>query len=85
MAGSGAGWNCARLHCTVLGPLSDQAYASQIFGLYTGLVYLTPLAGGMLGDRLLGRRQTVLLGGALMALGISCSRWRLPFCPPCCC
>lgn len=72
LAGHGGVWGWLELRKalqTVLGPLSDQAYASQIFGLYTGLVYLTPLAGGLLGDRLLGRRQTVLLGGALMALG----------------
>jgi POT family proton-dependent oligopeptide transporter len=72
LAGHGGVWGWLELRKalqTVLGQLSDQAYASQIFGLYTGLVYLTPLAGGLLGDRLLGRRQTVLLGGALMALG----------------
>ncbi|WP_206244738.1 peptide MFS transporter [Novosphingobium terrae] len=72
LAGHGGVWGWLGLRRalqSVLGPLSDQAYASQIFGLYTGLVYLTPLAGGLLGDRLLGRRQTVLLGGALMALG----------------
>jgi POT family proton-dependent oligopeptide transporter len=53
----------------VTGPLSDQALASQIFGLYAGLVYLTPLIGGLIGDRLLGGRRTVLLGAGLMALG----------------
>ncbi|MGN6123538.1 MAG: peptide MFS transporter [Sphingomonas oligoaromativorans] len=53
----------------VTGPLSDQALASQIFGLYTGLVYLTPLIGGLIGDRLLGGRRTVLLGAAMMAAG----------------
>jgi len=39
---------------SILGPLSTQALASQIFGLYVGLVALTPLIGGFLGDRLLG-------------------------------
>jgi POT family proton-dependent oligopeptide transporter len=53
----------------VTGPLSDQALASQIFGLYTGLVYLTPLLGGLIGDRLLGGRRTVVVGAALMAAG----------------
>lgn len=53
----------------VFGPLSTQALASQIFGLYTGLVYLTPLIGGWLGDQVLGQRRTVILGGVLMALG----------------
>ncbi|MGH9551621.1 MAG: hypothetical protein ACRD3W_19710, partial [Terriglobales bacterium] len=37
------------------GPLAVQPLASAIFGLYTGLVYLTPIAGGFLADRLLGR------------------------------
>jgi proton-dependent oligopeptide transporter, POT family len=39
------------------GPLSPQALASNIFGLYAGLVYLTPLAGGFVADRWLGRLQ----------------------------
>ena len=54
---------------SVTGPLSNQALAAQIFGLYTGLVYLTPLIGGLIGDRLLGGRRTVLLGAGLMAMG----------------
>lgn len=53
----------------VFGPLSTQALASQIFGLYTGLVYLTPLLGGWLGDQVMGQRRTVILGGVLMAAG----------------
>jgi len=51
------------------GPLSPQALASAIFGLYAGLVYLTPLAGGLLADRVLGRTRTVVLGASLMTLG----------------
>jgi POT family proton-dependent oligopeptide transporter len=51
------------------GPLDIQPLSSEIYGLYTGLVYLTPLAGGMLADRVLGFRRTVILGGCLMALG----------------
>jgi POT family proton-dependent oligopeptide transporter len=51
------------------GPLSPQALGSAIFGLYAGLVYLTPLAGGLLADRLLGRTRTVVLGASLMTLG----------------
>ncbi|USI74765.1 oligopeptide:H+ symporter [Sphingomonas morindae] len=53
----------------VAGPLPDAALAAQIFGLYAGLVYLTPLAGGAIGDRWLGRRATVTLGALLMAAG----------------
>src|SRR4051794_6599743 len=34
---------------TVTGPLSTQALAFQVFGLYIGLVYMTPLLGGILG------------------------------------
>lgn len=51
------------------GPLSVQALASAIFGLYTGLVYLTPIGGGLLADRVLGRTRTVTLGALLMAAG----------------
>ena len=51
------------------GPLSTVALASAIFGLYTGLVYLTPIAGGFIADRVLGRTRTVTLGALLMAAG----------------
>jgi len=51
------------------GPLSGQALASAIFGLYAGLVYLTPLFGGLLADRLLGKTATITLGAILMAAG----------------
>lgn len=53
----------------VSGPLDVQPLASQIYGLYTGLVYLTPLIGGVLADRLLGQRRMVVIGASLMALG----------------
>jgi proton-dependent oligopeptide transporter, POT family len=53
----------------VFGPLAAQPFASQIYGFYTGLVYLTPIFGGLLADRVLGRRRTVILGAALMAVG----------------
>jgi POT family proton-dependent oligopeptide transporter len=43
--------------------------ASVIYGWYTGLVYLTPLLGGILADRYLGQRKTVFVGGVLMAIG----------------
>src|SRR6202163_4789970 len=51
------------------GPLSVQALASAIFGLYTGLVYLTPIAGGLIADRWLGRTFTITIGASLMAVG----------------
>lgn len=56
----------------VTGTLSTQALASQIFGLYIGLVYFTPVLGGWLGDRLLGRRGAVTLGALLMTAGHFC-------------
>ena len=51
------------------GPLAVQPLASAIFGLYTGLVYLTPIGGGFLADRLLGRTRTITIGALLMAAG----------------
>jgi len=51
------------------GPLAVQPFASQVYGLYTGLVYLTPVVGGIIADRLLGQRRTVVIGAALMAVG----------------
>jgi POT family proton-dependent oligopeptide transporter len=51
------------------GPMSPQQLASAVFGLYAGLVYLTPLFGGLLADRLLGRTKTVVIGAGLMAAG----------------
>ncbi|HMK37363.1 MAG TPA: oligopeptide:H+ symporter, partial [Desulfomonilaceae bacterium] len=47
----------------------SQSQASHIYGLYTGLVYLTPLFGGILADRVLGQRNAVILGSILMAMG----------------
>ncbi len=43
--------------------------AGSIYGMYTGLVYLTPLFGGYLADRYLGARKSIFIGGLLMALG----------------
>jgi proton-dependent oligopeptide transporter, POT family len=51
------------------GPLGAQPLSSQIYGLYTAFVYLTPFFGGMLADRVLGQRRTVILGAVLMAIG----------------
>jgi POT family proton-dependent oligopeptide transporter len=44
------------------GPLGTQPLASQIYGLYTGLVYLTPIIGGIIADRWIGRTPTVIVG-----------------------
>lgn len=53
----------------VFGTLSTQALAAQIFGLYIGLVYFMPIFGGLLGDRVIGRKRAVLIGAAAMAIG----------------
>ncbi|NCG18254.1 MAG: MFS transporter, partial [Rhodobacterales bacterium] len=45
----------------------DEAY--KVYGAYAAMVYMTPFFGGMLADRLLGRRRAVILGGLLMAGG----------------
>lgn len=50
-------------------PPTTQALASHIFGTYTALVYLTPIFGGLLADRWLGKTRTVTLGALLMAAG----------------
>jgi POT family proton-dependent oligopeptide transporter len=49
--------------------LTTVALASAIFGLYTSLVYLPPIAGGLIADRWLGRTRTITLGALLMAAG----------------
>jgi POT family proton-dependent oligopeptide transporter len=54
---------------SVLGPLSTQALASQIYGLYAGLVYFTPLLGGLIADRWIGQRNAVVMGALLMSAG----------------
>src|SRR5262245_33079890 len=53
----------------LFGPLEPQPLASQLFGFYTGFAYFTPILGGLIADRLLGQRRTVLIGGVLMAIG----------------
>ena len=51
------------------GPMSNVAFASLIFGWYGGLVYFTPLLGGLIADRWLGAKRTVTIGALLMAGG----------------
>jgi POT family proton-dependent oligopeptide transporter len=51
------------------GGIEGQPLASAIFGTYAASVYLTPILGGFLADRWLGRRRTVLLGAITMAAG----------------
>jgi len=54
---------------SIFGPLEAQPLSSQIYGLYTAFVYLTPFFGGMLADKVIGQRRTVVLGAVLMAIG----------------
>jgi len=54
---------------SLFGPLSTQALASQIFGLYSGFVYFTPVLGGWIADRWNGQRNAVVLGALSMAGG----------------
>ncbi len=50
-------------------PLGVQPMSSIIYGNYTAFVYLTPFFGGMIADRWLGQRYSVIVGGVIMALG----------------
>lgn len=49
--------------------LFDKETASQVYGSYTGLVYLTPLIGGYIADRYWGNRRSIVTGALTMALG----------------
>ena len=54
---------------SVFGPMSTLALASQVYGLYTGFVYFTPVFGGLIADRLTGRKVAVAIGAVLMSAG----------------
>jgi POT family proton-dependent oligopeptide transporter len=54
---------------SVFGPLSTQALASQIFGLYAGFVYFTPVLGGWVADRFIGQRSAIVIGALCMSGG----------------
>ncbi len=47
----------------------DKEHAASIYGWYTSLVYATAIPGGIIADRWLGLRRSVLVGGILIALG----------------
>lgn len=49
--------------------LFAQEKASFIYGTYTALAYFTPILGGVVADRWLGKRKAVILGGSIMAIG----------------
>jgi proton-dependent oligopeptide transporter, POT family len=54
---------------SVFGPMTTLGLASQIMGLYTGFVYFTPVLGGWVADRWLGRRAAVMIGAMMMSAG----------------
>ena len=62
---AGLGW----LQQNRYGGMEGQPLASAIFGDYTSLVYLTPIIGGIVADKWLGRRAALIAGGVIMALG----------------
>jgi len=47
----------------------ERAEALQLYGLYTGLVYITPIFGGLIADKIMGYRKAIVLGAFLMTLG----------------
>ncbi|MGZ5189681.1 MAG: peptide MFS transporter [Flavisolibacter sp.] len=49
--------------------LFDKAFASNLYGSYTGLIYLTPLIGGYIADRYWGNKRSIIIGGLIMAIG----------------
>ena len=53
----------------VTGPLSTQAFAVQLFGLWAGLIRFTPVFGGLIGDRWLGRSRSIMIGCLTMTAG----------------
>ncbi len=46
-----------------------QEHASLIYGAYTATAYFTPILGGIIADRWLGKRRAVIIGGTIMAIG----------------
>jgi proton-dependent oligopeptide transporter, POT family len=49
--------------------LLAQDTSSVIYGIYTGCAYFTPLIGGLIADRVLGKKRAIIIGGSVMALG----------------
>ena len=49
--------------------LFDKELASEVYGSYTGLVYLTPLIGGYMADRYWGNCRSIVTGALVMAVG----------------
>ncbi|WP_419729702.1 peptide MFS transporter [Lichenicola sp.] len=53
----------------LMGPVTGVALAAAIMGLYSATIWATPILGGLLADRLLGRTRTIILGSVLMTAG----------------
>jgi POT family proton-dependent oligopeptide transporter len=62
-------WGLGWVQQHLAGGKTGQPLASDIYGNYTALVYLTPIAGGWIADRFLGRRGALIAGGLVMSLG----------------
>jgi POT family proton-dependent oligopeptide transporter len=68
--GGVVGWHALQSVFLSIYPKMDlQGQASLVYGLYNGLVYLTPVFGGFLADKYFGQRKIVIAGGLLMAAG----------------
>jgi len=53
----------------LIAALFSKEFSSQLYGSFTGLVYLTPLLGGYIADRYWGNRKSIIFGGIVMAIG----------------
>ena len=60
-------------------PLSVIGLGSAIYGVYSGSVWITPILGGLIADRWLGRTRTITLGALLMAAGHFLMAFEAPF------
>ena len=69
----------ANLVLAIFGRPTVQALSSQINEMYSGVAYLTPLAGGVVADHMLGTRATLIVGGLLMAAGHGCMAYERTF------
>ena len=47
----------------------EQGYASMVYGTYSAIVFLTPIVGGYISDRWLGKRRAIIIGSVTMAVG----------------
>ncbi|HMQ08780.1 MAG TPA: oligopeptide:H+ symporter [Saprospiraceae bacterium] len=57
----------------------ERENALELYGFYTGLVYFTPLFGGMIADKVLGYKSAVVYGAFIMALGHASLALEIPF------